>query len=181
MYKGNLVQIRHQSILDMGKLAEFMCKPKYIETHSYDDPRFTYKEGLEKQYKERAEKHNHNELHMIVETTQGKVIGALGVKDNFWKNGLTWIYSFIGDEDYLKGSYYEEAVALFLEFLFMEANFRKLKINIQSNDPEGLAAYEKNGFQKEVVFKEDVLCHGRYIDTYDMAIFKDNYMKSQHK
>lgn len=178
MYKGSLVNIRHQSVNDMSKLAEFMCTPRYIETHSYENPRFTYKEGLEKKFKERMEKHDHNELHMVIETTDGKVIGAIGVSGNFWKNGLTWIYSYIGDAAYLEGGYYEEAIELLLEFLFIEANARKLKINIQSNDPQGIAAYKAKGFETEVVFKEDVLCHGKYIDTYDMAIFKDDYMKA---
>jgi RimJ/RimL family protein N-acetyltransferase len=180
MYKGSLVNLRHQSIADMSKLAEFMSTPRYIETHSSDDPRFTYKEGLEKKYKERMEKHDHNELHMAIETIDNKVIGAIGINGNFWKNGLTWIYSYIGDIEYLEGGYYEEAMHLMLEFLFIEGNARKVKINAQSNDPQALAAYKAQGFNIEVVFKEDVLCHGKYIDTYDMAIFKDDFIKS-HK
>ncbi|OGO78569.1 MAG: hypothetical protein A2Y23_13355 [Clostridiales bacterium GWB2_37_7] len=181
MYRGSLVNLRHQSITDMSKLAEFMCTPRYIETHGNEAPRFTYKEGLEKKYKERMEKHDHNELHMVIETIDKKVIGAIGINGNFWKNGLTWIYSFIGDVEYLEGGYYEEALDLMLEFLFVEANARKVKINIQSNDPQGMAAYKTRGFSTEVVFKEDVLCHGKYIDTYDMVMFKDDYMKTYMK
>jgi RimJ/RimL family protein N-acetyltransferase len=178
MYRGSLVNIRHQSINDMSKLAEFMCTPRYLETHGYDDPRFAYKEGLEKKFKERMEKHDHNELHMVIETVDNKVIGAIGIDGNFWKNGLTWMYSYIGDVEYLEGGYYEEAIALMLEFLFAEGNARKIKVNIQSNDQYGLSAYMSNGFTTEVVFMEDVLCHGKYIDTYDMCIFKDEYMKT---
>jgi RimJ/RimL family protein N-acetyltransferase len=178
MYKGSLVNIRHQSINDMGRLAEFMCSPRYIETHGYDNATFTYKEGLEKKFKERMEKHNHNELHMAIETVDGKLIGIIGINGNFWKNGLTWIYSYIGDDEYLQGDYYEEALKLLLEFLFAEGNARKVIINIQSNDPQGLAACEANGFIIEVVYKEEVLCHGKYIDTYNMVIFKDEYMKT---
>lgn len=178
MYKGSLVNIRHQSINDMGKLADFMCSPRYLETHGYDDPKFSYKEGLEKKFKERMEKHDHNVLHMVIETLDGKVIGIIGINGNFWKNGLTWIYSYIGDDAYLQGGYYEEALGLLLEFLFAEGNARKVIINIQSNDPYGMAACKANGFNTEVVFKEDVLCHGKYIDTNDMAVFKDEYMKT---
>lgn len=178
MYKGSLVNIRHQSLNDMGKLAEFMCSPRYIETHSSDDPKFFFKEGLEKQYKERMEKHNHNELHMIIETLEGKLIGIIGINGNFWKNGLTWVYSYISDDEYLQGGYYEEALGLLLEFLFIEGNARKVIINMQSNDPHGMAACKTNGFATEVVFKEEVLCHGKYIDTYNMAIFKDEYLKT---
>lgn len=181
MYKGSLVNIRHQSINDMAKFAEFQCKPRYIETHGYELPRFVYKEGLEKKFKERMEKHNHNELHMTIETVDGKVIGAIGIDGNFWKNGLTWIYSYIGDEEYLEGGYHDEAMKLLLEFLFTEGNVRKVKTNVQANDPEKLAVYQSNGFKTEVVFKGDVFCHGEYIDTYDMAIFKDDYMKTYNK
>jgi RimJ/RimL family protein N-acetyltransferase len=178
MYKGNLVHLRHQSIADISKLAEFMSTPRYIETHSYEDPRFTYKESLEKKYKERMEKHDHNELHLIIETNDNRVIGAIGINGNFWKNGLTWIYAYIGDKDYLEGGYYEEAMALMLEFLFLEGNARKVKIIAQSNDPYAMTAYKAQGFTTEVVFKEDVLCHGKYIDTHDMVIFKDDYIKT---
>lgn len=180
MYRGSLVNIRHQSISDMGRFSDFMNTPRYIETHSNEDPRFTYKEGLEKKYKERMEKHDHNELHMTIETVEGKVIGAIGIDGNFWKNGLTWVYSYIGDVEYLQGGYHEEALKLLLEFAFVEANGRKLKTTVQENDPHRLEAYKTNGFQIEVVNKEDVLCHGKYIDTYEMAIFKDDYMRSYH-
>ena len=44
-----------------------------------------------------------------------------------------------------------------------------------------MAAYKTRGFSTEVVFKEDVLCHGKYIDTYDMVMFKDDYMKTYMK
>ena len=140
MYKGSLVNLRFQSINDMGKLAEFMCSPRYLETHGYDEPRFTFREGLEKKFKERMEKRDHNDLHMIIETIDGKLIGIIGIHGNFWKNGLTWIYAHIGEDEYLQGGYYEEALGLLLEFLFIEGNARKVIITIQANDPHGLAA-----------------------------------------
>lgn len=181
MYRGSLVNIRQQSINDMAKLAEFQCKQRYIETHSYHLPRFAYKEALEKKFKEKMEKHDHNELHMTIETVDGKVIGAIGIDGIFWKNGLTWIYSYIGDEEYIEGGYHDEALKLMLEFLFIEGNARKLKTYIQSNDTEKLEVYKSNGFNTEVVLKEEVLCHGKYMDCYDLALFKDDYMKTYNK
>jgi RimJ/RimL family protein N-acetyltransferase len=181
MYKGSLVNIRHQSIHDMGRLAEFQSSIHYMETHAQEDPRFVFKETLEKKHKERMEKHDHDKLHMVIETVEGKVIGAIGVDGNFWKNGLTFIYSYIGDEQYLQGGYYEEAIELMLEFLFAEANARKAKVTLQSNDPYGVAAYQANGFHIQVTAKEDVLSHGKYIDVYEMAIFKEDYMKTYKK
>lgn len=181
MYVGSLVKLRHQSINDMAKLAEFRCKPRYIETHGYDLPRFAYKEALEKQYKERMEKHDHNSLHMVIETIDGKVIGEIGIDGNFWKNGLTWIYSYIGDDEYLEGGYHDEALKLLLEFQFIECNARKIKAMVQENEQEKLAIYKANGFNVEVCLKGDILCHGEYIDAYSVAIFKDDYMKNYKK
>lgn len=181
MYRGSLVHIRHQSINDMGRLAEFQNTVRYMETHGHEDPRFVFKETLEKKFKERMEKHDHNELHMVIETLDGKVIGAIGIDGNFWKNGLTFIYSYIGDDEYLQGGYYEEAIELLLEFLFVEGNARKVKISLQSNDPYGVSACQSKGFNIEVTHKEDVLCHGKYIDVYELAVFKEDYMKTYQK
>lgn len=181
MYKGSLVKIRHQSIHDLGRLAEFQNSVRYMETHGHNDPRFVSKEALEKKYKERMEKHNHNELHLVIETVEGKVIGGIGIDGNFWKNGLTFLYSYMGDDEYLQGGYYEEAVELMLEFLFVEGNARKVKISLQSNDAYSVAAYQAKGFQIEVTAKGDVLSHGKYIDVYEMAIFKEDYMKTYKK
>jgi RimJ/RimL family protein N-acetyltransferase len=172
MFKGSLVKLRHQSLEDQATMAAFLNEEHVMETRCHDLPKFSYKEQLEKEYKQRFEKHDDNSLHMAIETLEGKLIGAVGIEFVFWKNGFAYMYQFIGDKDYLEGGYREEAIKLFSDFAFMEGNIRKLKTAVQANDTLGLKAYEANDFEIEVTHKEETLCHGKYLDVYEMVKFR---------
>lgn len=178
MYSGSLVNLRLQTLSDMNFLADFRNREHIMDSLIHEMPRFTYKEQLEKKFRERLEKrHVDNEVHMTVETKDGKVIGAIGLDFIFWKNGFGYMYQYIGDEKFLEGGYSEEAVKLFLEFAFNEGNVRKLKAQVLSQDIRNLEAYRANGFQVEVTYKEEVLKHGKYLDVLELALLRDEYGK----
>ncbi len=176
MLKGKLVKLRHQSFDDQAILAGFLNQEHVMELRSSELPRFSYKEDLEKKYKERFEKHDDNDYHLTIETLDGKVIGSIGVMFVFWKNGFAYMYQLIGDKEYVEGGYREEAIELFTEFSFLEGNVRKLKVSVQENDQRSLEAFKSCGYELEVTHKEDVLCHGKYLDVYELAIFKDQFI-----
>ena len=178
MYMGSLVNIRLQTLSDMDFLMDFQNREHVMESLMHEMPRFTYKEQLVKKFKERVEKrHVDNEVHMTIETKDGKVIGAMGFDFIFWKNGFGFMYQYIGDENYLVGGYYEEALKLFLEFAFNEGNVRKIKTQVLANDIRIADAYKANGFQVEVVHREEVLKHGKYLDVLELALLRENYSK----
>jgi RimJ/RimL family protein N-acetyltransferase len=178
MYLGSMVNIRLQTLSDMGSLADFRNRPHIMESLVHEMPRFTYSEQLVKKFKERMEKrHIDSELHMTIKTKDGKVIGAVGLDFIFWKNGFGFMYQYIGDENYLVGGYFEEALKLFLEFAFNELNVRKIKTQVLANDARTLVAYKEKGFQVEVVHQEEVLKHGKYLDVLELALLRENYSK----
>lgn len=177
MFKGSLVNLRLQTLNDMEILAGFMNSDLYFEALTHDMPRFTYKEQLVKQFKDRLDKHKENELHLTVETLDGKVIGAVGFEFIFWKNGFGFMYQFIGDPDYIDGGYSEEAIRLFMEFAFNENNVRKLKTQVLANDERNLKAFMANGFKTEVIHQQEVLKHGKYLDVLEFALLRDEYVK----
>jgi RimJ/RimL family protein N-acetyltransferase len=178
MYNGNLVNLRLQTLSDMEFLADFQNRPHMLESSVNEMPRFAYKEQLIKKFKERLEKrHVDNEVHMTIETKDGKVIGAVGLDFIFWKNGFGFMYQYIGDEDYLDGGYNEEALKLFLEFAFNEGNVRKIKTQVLANDLKSIAIYKSKGFQVEIVHREEVLKHGKYLDSLELAMLREDYKK----
>jgi RimJ/RimL family protein N-acetyltransferase len=178
MYNGSLVNLRLQTLSDLDFLADFLNRPHVMEAMIYEIPRFTYKEQLAKKFRERIEKrHVDNEVHMTIETRDGKVIGAIGLDYIFWKNGFGYMYQYIGDENYSEGGYYDEALKLFLEFAFNEGNVRKIKTQLLANDTKAIEAYKANGFQVEVVHREEVLKHGKYLDVLELALLREEYTK----
>ncbi len=178
MYMGSLVNIRLQTLSDMDFLADFQNRPHMMESLVHEMPRFIYKEQLVKKFKELMEKrHVDKEVHMTIETKDGKVIGAIGLDFIFWKNGFGFMYQYIGDENYIVGGYYEEALKLFLEFAFYEGNVRKIKTQVLATDVRNVETLKTNGFQVEVVHKEEVLKHGKYLDVLELALLRENYSK----
>lgn len=178
MYKGSLVNLRLQTLSDMDYLADFQNREHMMESMIHEMPRFTYKEQLAKKFKERLEKrHVDNEVHMTIETTDGKVIGAIGLDFIFWKNGFGFMYQYIGDERYFEGGYGGEAVKLFLEFAFNEANVRKIKTQVLAEDLRNLEMLKANGFQVEITHREEVLKHGKYLDVLELALLREEYFK----
>lgn len=176
MYMGSLVNIRLQTLSDMDFLADFQNREHVMESLVHDMPRFTYKEQLVKKFKERLEKrHVDNEVHMTIETKDGQIIGAVGLDFIFWKNGVGFMYQYIGDENYLVGGYHEEALKLFLEFAFREGNVRKVKTQVLENDVINLEVLKANGFQVEVVHEKEVLKHGKYLDVQELALLRENH------
>ncbi len=178
MFSGNLVNIRMQTLSDMEHLAAFRNRPHIMDSFIHEMPRFTYKEQLEKKLKERLDRrHGDTDVHLTVETKDGKVIGAVGLDFIFWKNGFGAMYLYIGDEAYIGGGYREEALDLFLEFAFKEANVRKIKIQVLADDAISVGIYKSKGFQVEVVYHEEVLRHGKYLDVLELALLKEEYEK----
>lgn len=177
MQKGSLVKLRNKSLSDMGILADFLNSEHVMELKAFELPHFTFKENLEKDYKKQFEKHHNDSLDLVIETLDGKVIGEIGTEFIFWKNGLSYMNYYIGDKEYHTGGYREEALKLFVDFALKEANFRKLKIAVQDNDPVTLKLVKDIGFVEEVHHKKEVLVHGKYIDVYELAIFQNDYNK----
>ncbi len=177
MFKGSLVNLRLQTLKDMDALAELMNSDMYFESLTHDMPRFTYKEQLAKRFKDKMDKHKDNELHLVIETLEGKIIGAVGLEFIFWKNGLAFMYLLTGDPSFTSGGYLEEAIRLFLAFAFHEHNIRKLKTQVLANDEVSLKALMANGFKTEVVHRAEVLKHGRYLDLLELAILRDEYVQ----
>lgn len=175
MYNGSLVRIRHQTLFDLEILANFQNQ-EHVMAASIEIPRFTYKEHLLRKYRERLDRPNDNDMHLVIETITGKVIGAIGLDLILWKNGIAYLYQYIGDDNYLVGGFREEAIQLFLEFMFLEGNIRKLKTNVLASDTQSLQALMTNGFEVEVINCEDVLKSGSYVDVYELARFREDYL-----
>lgn len=174
MYKGQLVNLRFPTTSDIEFFARFQNQEYIINTYRFDTPGFIYKETLLKNFKEKCENDRPtNDFRLTIETKDGKVIGEIGLEWIFWKNSSSYMYQYIGELDYLEGGYKEEAIKLFLEAIFDEMNIRKLKIFTIANDQNSLTALKNNNFKIEVIHKEDVLQHGKYIDVYEMAAFRD--------
>ena len=114
-----------------------------------------------------------------VENASGEYIGGCSYFDTSHKNRTCFVGIAIGDKSCWSKGYGTEVLRKLLEFLFLEKNMRKVLLNVFSFNKRAIACYEKLGFKQEGCLREQIYRDGKYHDEYIMALFADDFIKTQ--
>lgn len=85
----------------------------------------------------------------------------------------------LGPEHQGKG-YGGEAIALLLELAFCHLNLNRVHLRVSSQNARALICYERAGFAREGVLRQDSFSGGEYRDTVIMGILRDEWLRT-HK
>lgn len=85
----------------------------------------------------------------------------------------------LGPEHQGKG-YGGEAIELLLELAFCHLNLNRVHLRVSSQNARALACYERAGFTREGVLRQDSFSGGEYRDTVIMGILRDEWLRT-HK
>ncbi len=77
---------------------------------------------------------------------------------------------FIGEEQLLGKGIGTLVTKRMIRFAFEECDLHKLYLRVYEDNKRAVASYEKAGFQKEALLKEDVMVNGRYRNIILMGI-----------
>lgn len=116
---------------------------------------------------------------MICLQESDKVIGDLAIVDIDHQNRNGSFRIAITDENYTSNGYGTEALKLIIDYMFNTLNLRRIAINVYAFNARAIRAYEKLGFQKEGILKEELYFNGEYHDNILMALFKRDYYKDR--
>ena len=73
-----------------------------------------------------------------------------------------------------------EAIELLLELAFCHLNLNRVHLRVSSQNARALACYERAGFAREGVLRQDSFSGGEYRDTVIMGILRDEWLRT-HK
>ena len=180
MYVGKLVKLREYRDEDVSLAKDYLNKH---EIRQYVEPGvpFLYTLHNEQEWFEKISPFA-DEYNFAIETLDtGKYIGGCGVKNIDYKNSVLEVGIFIGDEEYLSKGYGTDALKLLVEFIFEQMNINKVKLGVYSFNPRAQRCYEKVGFKREAVLKEELYRNGQYHDVIIMSIFKRDYFSEKEK
>ncbi|OEF98811.1 GNAT family N-acetyltransferase [Vulcanibacillus modesticaldus] len=108
-----------------------------------------------------------------------KYIGGCGVNKIDWKNSVTEVGIFIGDKDYWGKGYGTDAMKILIKFIFEQMNINKIKLHVFSFNLRAIKSYEKCGFKKEGILRQEVYRDGKYFDDVVMGILKEEYFNQK--
>ena len=97
--------------------------------------------------------------------------------DKISRNSEFWVVIF--DEKYLSKWYWTEAVKLLLKYAFEIIGLHKVYGRFVSFNKRWEKAYEKAGFKKVWVLKQQEYIMWEYYDQVLIEIFRDEYLKNK--
>lgn len=175
MYIGEKVRLREY------KKADIACAQKYIndsEVKNLLHPGIPYLYTFEDEEKWFNTLSATKDVYSFaIETIEdNKYIGGCGINNINWKNSVSEVGIFIGDKDYWGKGYGTDAMKILIKFIFNQMNINKIKLKVFSFNERAIKSYEKCGFKKEGILRQEIFRNGKYHDEIIMGILKSEYV-----
>ena len=81
----------------------------------------------------------------------------------------------IGDKTHWNKGYGTETIKLILDYCFNTLNLHRVGLWVFEFNERGIRCYEKLGFRKECINRETLYKKGKYWNSVDMGILKDEW------
>lgn len=81
----------------------------------------------------------------------------------------------IFNPDYIGKGIGEDATRMTVEYAFARLNAHRVWLGVNSENVGAIKCYEKVGFKREGVLREDIFCMGRYMDVIRMAVLENEW------
>jgi ribosomal-protein-alanine N-acetyltransferase len=114
-----------------------------------------------------------SELHLAICLVQAdRHVGNCGLVSIDRDNGTATLGILIGERDCRGQGLGEEAVRTLCRYAFDEMNLHKIRLEVYAINPAAMKTYERVGFRKEGVLREDAYRQGRRIDVVRMGLLR---------
>ncbi len=175
MYEGKLVRLREYRKEDVEKAKEFLND---FEVRKNLQPAIPYPYTLEDEEKWYSGISAVKDTYTFaLETLEGRYIGGCGINSVDWKNSKVVIGIFIGDKEYWGKGYGSDAINTLVKFIFEEMNINKITLCVYSFNERAIKCYEKCGFTREGLLREELFRQGKYHDEIMMSLLRREYYK----
>ena len=172
MYEGKLTRLR---AFDNGDLMKALSYANDYEVMRGASGAMLYPSTVDDQARAMSQNTSYTsgEYQFAIETlTDQTFIGQCGFVKINWKNRVGELAILIGEKEYRGRGYGADAIKTLCRFGFQELNLHKIKALVFDFNTPALRCYEKCGFVREGVLKEEIFREGAYHDAVCMALFQ---------
>ncbi|HWZ85907.1 MAG TPA: GNAT family protein, partial [Thermoanaerobaculia bacterium] len=114
-----------------------------------------------------------SELNFAICLAQGdRHIGNCGLVGIDRDNRTATLGIFIGEKDCRGRGLGEEAVRALCRFAFDEMDLRKIRLDVHAGNTDAVATYERVGFRREGVLREEQFRKGGPVDVIRMGLLR---------
>ncbi|MEW5983831.1 MAG: GNAT family protein [Acidobacteriota bacterium] len=121
---------------------------------------------------------DHDVVFGVAELESGRLVGVCGLHRIDTKNRHAEFGIFIGESDARGKGLGSEATALIIRYGFDTLNLHRVWLRVYEDNKPALKAYEKVGFRREGLLRQDSFRRGRYWNTIVMGLLRADWKKA---
>ncbi|HUY28940.1 MAG TPA: GNAT family protein [Candidatus Binataceae bacterium] len=114
-----------------------------------------------------------------IEALSGELIGDCGLREISWVSRKADLFITIGDKSYWGRGYGADAVRLLLRLAFESMNLNSVVLTTLATNTRAIKCYEKCGFEKQGLFRENSFVRGKFVDVVPMGILRADWERSR--
>ena len=135
------------------------------------------KEKMEEEYEQLIK--GDNVVFAIVDKHSKRTIGLAGLYGIRWQPRIAEFRIIIGDRSFWNKGIGTETARLIIKHAFDNLNLNKVFLGVNSDNTGALKSYEKAGFVKEGVLRQEVYRNGRYYDATRFSILREEFYRKK--
>jgi len=174
---GENVYLRSVEKADLPNFVKWINDPE-VTYYLFMGTRPAHLELLIEQWEK--EIRNPNEIVLaIVDKKKDKIIGWTGLYSIRWVAQSAEYRAFIGNKKYWNKGIGTEVARLMIKYGFEKLNLNKVWLGVNASHRGAIRSYEKAGFVKEGILREEIFRNNQYYDAVRMSILKKEYAKKK--
>lgn len=107
----------------------------------------------------------------------GVPVGTIGLLSINRKDSKAEYYIAMGENNYKGKGIAKEASRLILQYGFEELGLNKVYLFTEVGNVQAQKLFERVGFVKEGLIRQDVLSHGEFVDRFAYGFLRGNWSK----
>jgi RimJ/RimL family protein N-acetyltransferase len=170
MLEGKKVRLRAVERVDLPIFVKWINDPEVTQFLELNPPM-----SLEDEEKWFVSLQKSEDKVFSVDTMEGKLIGNVGLIKLNWKDRSVLIGIMIGEKEFWNLGYGTDAIETLLSYLFYELDMNRVYLIADERNARALHCYEKLGFKKEGVLRQNRYKDGVYTNDVMMSLLKDEW------
>ena len=172
MWQDVKISIRKFERTDIPKKVEWINNPENNQFLHYDIPISV--DGTEKWFDSHI--NDMNRFDAVMEA-DGVPVGTIGLLSIDRKNSKAEYYVAMGETAYKGKGVAKEASRLILQYGFEELGLNRIYLFTEIDNIAAQMLFEKVGFTREGIIRQDIISHGKYVDRVAYGYLKEDWDK----
>ncbi len=170
--EGKRIILRPFAKVDVPTLTRWINDPKVREFITATLPKT---EEQEEEWLKNLSS-NDNNIVFAIETTEGALIGLMGIHQINWKDRVCTTGALIGEKEYWGKGYGTDAKMALLDYIFNTLNLRKVCSSVYAYNKRSLQYSLHCGYKIEGMRREHIYKDGKYWNLIEFGIFKKEWL-----